>query len=370
MSETASLWADDELALIPQELRRRLVTRSCGADAAIDGVINFTSNNYLSLARHPHVIERAKEALIEDGAGAGSSRLITGTSPRITILEEKLAEMKGASRALVTSSGYAAAQAAITTLVGRSDGIALERGAHASLVAGARLSRAKISVFRRSDPDTLEKALKRLGGRSLVIVDGIHSMDGDIVHLPDLLPMIEHHHAMLLIDDAHATGVLGGGTLAHFGISPTANMIQMGTLSKALGSQGGFIAASSSVIDLMIQRAAAFIYTTALNPAAVGAAIGAIEVISREPDRIMRLRENSRKLRRLLGVEASVSPIIPLIYGEPSEAIKAARDFETAGALALAIRPPTVPKGTSRLRLSVQADHQITGSEKYLALRR
>lgn len=351
-------WIEEVLAVISPELRRSLVERDCGSDACIDGIINFTSNNYLSLARHPHVVESAAVALREDGAGAGSSRLISGTSPRIASLEERLASWKRTPRALVTSSGYAAAIGAITSLVDDGDAIVLERGAHASLVAGSRLSRARISVFHRSDPESLRSALRRTKARrSLVVLDGVHSMDGDIAPLPDLLPIAREYGAMLLVDDAHATGVIGEGgrgTLAHFDIPHDDAIIQMGTLSKALGSQGGFIAASAEVVELMVQRAGSFIYTTGLNPAAVGAAHGAMDVIEREPDRMIRLMANARMID-----PKSETPIISIVMGNPADALEASRELLERGALVLPIRVPTVPRGTDRLRISVQVDHRI-----------
>lgn len=336
--------------------RRAIVECTRGSDPYIDGRINFTSNNYLSLARHPHVIARAREALMEDGAGAGSSRLITGTFPRVARLEERIAAWKGTERALVTTSGFAAALSIIPTLVGRGDGIALERRAHASLVAGARLSGASISVWR--DAAGLERALRRIRRcpRKLVILDGVHSMDGDIAPLPEILPIVDHRGAMTVIDDAHAGGVLGpggAGTLAHFGIAARGDIIQMGTLSKALGSQGGFIAASNSLIDEIIQRGAAFIYTTGIAPACVGAALGALEIIEREPERLERLRRNFEAL-------GGTTPIIPVIVGASSRALECARELRAKNILVSAIRPPTVPRGTARIRLSIQADHEIT----------
>jgi 8-amino-7-oxononanoate synthase len=359
----------EELDRVPPELRRRIVPQIRGGDPVIDRdgsrLINFTANNYLSLASHPEVTEAAARAAREDGAGAGSSRLITGTFPRLLKLEEELARLKGTERALVTTSGFTASLAGLTALAGQNDGIALERGAHASLVSGARLSGASLAVFRRDDPASLETALRRLrraARRLLVVIDGVHSMDGDIAPLPLIMRVLEAYEAVLFIDDAHATGVIGrggAGTLSHFGILPADRIVQMGTLSKALGSQGGFIAASAPVIESIVQRAGAFVYTTALNPPAVGAALASVEILEREPQRLERLRANALSLRRALNLEESPSPILPLILGESGAAVEASRALESAGALALAIRPPTVPRGTARLRISVQADHEL-----------
>ncbi len=363
-------WMEEELAAIPGDLRRALRPRVHGAAPHVEEngrrLINFTSNNYLSLVHHPEVIEGATVALREDGAGAGSARLITGTSPRVVTLEEELAAWKGTSRALVTPTGFAAALATLTALAGPEDGIALEKGAHACLVSGARLSGAKLAVWRREDPGGLAYVLERLRGRScrrlFVVLDGVHSMDGDIADLPAILADARAVEAMIVLDDAHATGVLGAdgaGTLRHHGLSPATDIVQVGTLSKALASQGGFIAATSEVIDLVLQRGGAFIYTTGIAPACVGAALAAVRLIRREPERVTRLRDRSFALRDALGLAPVASPILPLILGDPDRALAAGRELLAAGALAQAIRPPTVPTGTARLRLSVQADHVL-----------
>lgn len=360
----------EELAAIPEDLRRTLRSRARGAAPYVeeDGrrLVNFTSNNYLSLAHHPEVVEGAMAALREDGAGAGSARLITGTSPRVVVLEEELADWKGTSRALVTPTGFAAALAVLTALVGPEDGIALEKGAHACLVSGARLSGAKIAVWRRGDPGGLDYVLGRLRGRScrriFVVLDGVHSMDGDIADLPAILAVARAAGAMTVLDDAHATGVLGAdgaGTLRHHGLAPAPDIVQVGTLSKALASQGGFLAATSEVIDLVLQRGGAFIYTTAIAPACVGAALASVRLIRRDPARVTHLRDRSFALRDALGLAPVASPILPIILGNPERALACARELLAAGALAQAIRPPTVPAGTARLRLSVQADHVL-----------
>ncbi len=374
-----------ELAGIAPEMRRRIGTVSRGADPYIvkNGrrLINLTSNNYLSLATHPGVTEAAARAARDEGAGAGSSRLIAGTSPGVSALEEELAALKGAERALVTTSGFAAALAALPALVGKGDGIALEKGCHACLIAAARLSSARIVVFRRGRPESLERALGRLRPstrRLLVVLDGVHSMDGDIAPLPALLPIVERHDAFLFVDDAHATGTLGPageGTFAHHGIRPPETAIQMGTLSKALGSQGGYIAAAAPIVELLVQRAAAFIYTTGLAPACAAAARAALDVMKREPERIERLRRNTRVFAEAAGLRTTGTPILPLVVGEPGAALALSREIEEAGALVLPIRPPTVPLGTARLRFSLQSDHGIlvegsdhAAEERYLVL--
>lgn len=381
-------WIREQLAQRSESAQRIITPVPQGAAAYIDEdgkrYINFTTNNYLSLAMHPEVCAEAKRAIDGDGAGAGSSRLISGTSPRTVELERELARFKGSKDALVFSSGYAAALAAITTLADRDDGIVLERHAHASLVAGTRQSRAQSVVWRRETGEAgLEKAIlhlrtKRNCRRVLVVADGIHSMDGDILRLPELLPVIQQQEAMLLIDDAHATGTIGktgAGTMEYWNLEPGDTIVQMGTLSKALGSQGGFIAASTEVIELIRQTAAPFIYTTGPAPAAIGAAAGALRILLREPERLDRLKKNSLILREAAGLDPCPSPIVPLVVGADERALEWKDRFKKNGALVAAIRPPTVPRNTARLRFSVQADHRIlvegadhSPQESYLVL--
>lgn len=363
-------WIDEELGAVPPELRRALRPRVRGAGAVvtIDGrvLLNFTANNYLSLVHHPEVVAGGEEALRDDGAGAGSARLITGTTPRVAALEEELAAWKGTPRALVTPTGFAAALAVLTALAGDEDGIALEKGAHACLVSGARLSGARLGVWRREDPGSLPYVLERLRGRGarrlFVVLDGVHSMDGDIADLPDVVGAARAMGAMTVIDDAHATGVLGAdgaGTLRHYAIPPAEDIVQLGTLSKALGSQGGFIAATGGAVDLVLQRGGAFIYTTGIAPACVGAALAAVRLVRRDPSRVARLKDRAFALRDALGLPSSPSPILPIVVGDAARAVAAARAVEEAGALVQAIRPPTVPPGTARLRLGLQVDHDL-----------
>jgi len=376
-----------QLEEIPFELKRRLriFDRGSAPYIEVDGrqMINLTSNNYLSLATDPLVIEGAVAAVKEDGAGAGSSRLIAGTSARITLLESKLAELKNTERALVTTSGFTAALSSIVALVGRSDGIVIEKSSHACLISGARLSGSKTIFFRKNNLEGLTRALKKLRDRSkrlLIILDGVHSMDGDIAPLPEILNIAEEFDSFLLVDDAHGTGTLGPngeGIFAHFGIKPSEYVIQMGTLSKALGSQGGFLAADKAIIDLFIQKSPAFIYTTGLNPAAVGAANAALDILAKNNERVVNLRRNISAFCKKIGIQTSKTPIIPIVIGGEKETIELSNKLEAAGCLTLPIRPPTVPKGTSRLRLSVQSGHRFfvetsehASEERYLVLLR
>ncbi|MBL4890033.1 MAG: aminotransferase class I/II-fold pyridoxal phosphate-dependent enzyme [Candidatus Lindowbacteria bacterium] len=352
-----------------------------------DELINFTTNNYLSLSTHPAVIEAAIRCVQDHGAGAGSSRLVAGTNSLVLELESRMSDLKETESTVVTTSGYSASLSLLPVIVGREDGIALEKGAHASLVAGSRMSKASIAVFRRDRLGSLERAidyLKKKGAKNvLVVIDGIHSMDGDIAPLDTIIPIVEEKGVWLVVDDAHATGVLGSegrGTFSHFDMKPGANVIQLGTLSKAIGSQGGYISASEKVIQLIKQKASAFIYTTGLSPSCVGAALKSLEIIESDNDRLARLRKNVESIRKKLFDDeraTSPSPIIPIICGAEERALEASKELMSAGALTVAIRPPTVPKGSSRLRISVQADHRMfvegadhSAEERYLVIMR
>jgi 8-amino-7-oxononanoate synthase len=356
----------DELRkLDAQGLRRQLQPEPAGN-------VSFASNDYLGLRTDPRIVLAAQQAAEKFGTGTGASRLISGTSRLMGQLEESLSAFEGREAALVFSSGYHAAAGTITTLVGPGDEIILDKLCHASLIDGARLSGARVRTFRHTCVSRLRDLLDRPAhGRRLVITDGLFSMDGDLSPLGDIGALCAAHDAALMIDEAHGTGCLGahGRGAAEELHAEALVHVSMGTLSKALGSQGGFICASRIVVDLLVSRARSFIYTTAPSPCVIGAALAALRVIVEEPQRRERLRERAAQLRCLLqeaGFETgrSCSQIIPVLMGDNRSALDASAFLLDRGYHCPAIRYPTVPRGTSRLRLSVTSEHtreQING---------
>ncbi|MEO5657538.1 MAG: 8-amino-7-oxononanoate synthase [Nitrospiria bacterium] len=345
----------------------RAVVDGGGPRLILDGrsLINLGSNNYLGLAEHPRVERAAADAMSRAGVGAGASRLLTGHGAVHEALEAALARLKGAERALVFSSGYLANVGTIPALVGRGDLILADRDIHASLVDGCRVSGARLRVYRRDRLDRLGAALaSRRSGLALIVTEGVFSMEGDLAPLPDLADLAERHGALLMVDEAHATGVFGAtgsGSVEHWGLQERVP-IQMGTLSKALGALGGFVAGSQLLIEYLIHRARTFIYTTAVPAGIAAAALEAIRLLDAEPERRRRLWANCALWRdgvTALGFDTfrSASPIVPLRVGSDDLALRLSAELATEGVYAPAIRPPTVPKGTARLRTSILATH-------------
>jgi len=336
-------------------LRRRFVTE-------VGGRINLASNDYLGLARDPRLTEGAAMAARAWGGGATASPLICGLLPIHAELERRLADLKRCASAMVFSSGYAANLGLVASLAGRGDIVFADRLAHASLLDGARLSGSRLVRFRHNDAGHLEELLIRHEGaaRRVVVTESVFSMDGDLAPLRDLHAVARRHGAMLVVDEAHATGVYGpggAGRTVELGIAGE-DVVAMGTLSKALGSQGGYVAGTERLTEWLTQSARSYLYSTALCPAAAGAALSALDVLAAEPDRPERLRRRALEFRDRLSsgrvpVPAGDSPIVPLVIGEARGAAEFASRLEAAGVLAVAIRPPTVPPGTSRVRLSV-----------------
>lgn len=323
---------------------------------------NFSSNDYLGLASHREVVEAAVRVARDFGAGTGSSRLLCGTQSPHCELEEKIAAFKNTAGALVFGSGYSASVGTLTALAGRNDVILLDRLAHACLVDGARLSGAIVRPFRHNDPEHLEHHLqwaktKHPRARVFIITESVFSMDGDTAPLREIVELKDRHGAVLMLDEAHAVGVLGrsGRGLAdqmHLG---SRIEIQMGTLGKALGSSGGYIAGSAALIDLLVNRARSFIFSTA-PPASTAAAASAALAICTSP-------EGDRRREALRGLAAILDPsmpaaILPVVLGDETDALRASQSLFDLGFLVPAIRPPTVPKGTSRLRVSLSASHE------------
>lgn len=363
---------EQELELLKaQGLYRSCRTMEAVEDGCvlIDGQwkINLAANNYLGLTRHPRVVAAAREALERFGAGAGSARLLGGTFPPHEALEEALARFKQAEAALLFPTGYMANLGTVTALLGAEDLVIGDRLNHASLIDACRLSGAEFRVYPHADADRLDEALKQRRSRYrrvLVITEGFFSMDGDLPPLPEIVQVARQHDGWLLLDDAHATGVFGKngrGTLEHFGIPPE-GILQMGTLSKALGSVGGYVAGPRAVIDLLRNKARSFIYTTAAPPACAAAALEALRVIEEEPVWRERLWGNVRTW--ITGLKAArveliseAGPIVPVRSGTNQETLDLAQALLDQGVYAPGIRPPTVPEGSARIRTSLSALH-------------
>ena len=369
MRVTETWMADGLGSLREGGLERSLVAYAdTGATvrAGSKSLVNFSSNDYLGLARHPVVLAAVAAAVQGYGAGATASRLVTGTLSCHEALESQLAALKGYPAALVFGSGYAANVGIISALVGRDDHIFIDRLAHASLVDAAVLSRAKVHRFAHNDPDAFRKALHACatGGKRLLVTESVFSMDGDVAPVAALAAVAEAGGAMVLVDEAHTTGVFGpkgAGLIRQAGVESQVNC-SMGTLSKALGGYGGFVACSAEMRRWLIHKARSFIYSTALPPAMVGAALGALECLRADPGMGRRLLDQAALFRtRLqeLGLDTgpSESQIIPVLVGDNDRALRLHRRLVEHGVLAVAIRPPTVPQGTARLRLSVRLDH-------------
>lgn len=357
-------------ALASRSLLRRLRTidSAPGTEVDLDGhrVLLFSSNNYLDLAAHPRVTEAAINAIRRYGVGAGASRLVSGSLRPHRELEERLAAFKREEAALVFPTGYQANLGLIPTLAEDREVLYVDRLCHASLIDACRLCEASLRVYRHRDHAHLARLLQQgcPPRPALIITDGVFSMDGDLAPLPELCKAAEQAGATLVVDDAHGTGVMGKdgrGTVEHYGLEGRA-IVQMGTLSKALGGMGGFVAGSRDLIEYLVNRARPFIYTTALPPAMAAAAAAALDVIEAEPERRARLWSLRDRLHEgicQIGFDTldSRSPIIPLLVGDADQALALSDQLLTHGVYAPAIRPPTVPAGTSRIRMSVTAGH-------------
>jgi 8-amino-7-oxononanoate synthase len=329
-------------------------------------VLLFCSNNYLGLANHPALIEAAHEATARFGVGAASSRLISGHMQPHRELEEAIAAWKGSEAALCFSTGYQANLGALTALTGEGDVVLSDALNHASLIDGARLSRAEVRVFRHNDVEHLEHLLAGCAGarRILVATESVFSMDGDHAPLVALVEAARRHGAWVLVDEAHAAGVFGkagAGLVDELGLGDAVD-VRIGTLGKALGSFGAYVAGSTALVHLLVNKARPFIFTTGLPPGAVAAAQAAIELCQREPERAAGLRRRVRALGLRLraggwDVPNVESQILPVVVGEAHRAVALAGELLRHDVYVAAIRPPTVPPGTSRLRLSVMATH-------------
>ena len=324
----------------------------------------MASNNYLGLTHHPHVKDRASQALQQYGTGSGGARLTSGSFPLFQELENRLAQWKECEKALTFTAGFMANLGTIYALVHKGDIIFSDELNHASLIDGCRLSGAKIQVYPHKDVKVLEPLLaeSKHYGMRFIITDGVFSMDGDIAPLPELLELAERYDALLIVDDAHATGVIGEGRgTAHHFHCESPRIITTGTMSKALGSIGGYVCGSQTVIDYIINHSRPFIFATALSPADIGASLGALEVLSEEPSVYQNLRSNTEYMHKALqslGIPSTDdTPIFPIIIGSNEDTLKASHLCEQEGIILSGIRPPTVPINTGRLRLTVTAAH-------------
>jgi glycine C-acetyltransferase/8-amino-7-oxononanoate synthase len=358
----------DELRALGLRRRTRLVNGPQGPHVLLDGkpVLLLCSNNYLGLADHARVREAAADAAMRWGAGAGASRLVSGTMTIHRRLEERLAAFKGTETALLFGSGYLANAGVVAALARPGDVVFSDELNHASIIDGCRLSRAEVFVYEHCDVEHLEWGISRAEGRgALIATDGVFSMDGDVAPLPEIVELAQRHRVRVMVDEAHGTGALGPGgrgAVAEAGLTDEVDVI-VGTLGKALGSYGAFVACERRMATYLVNSARTFIFSTALPPPAVAAALAALRLLEERPERVRRLAANSTVLRSALAGEGfdmgdSSTQIVPLVVGDAELAMRICESALERGVFAQAIRPPTVPAMTSRLRLAVMASHR------------
>lgn len=350
---------------------RRILETAQGPEIKLAGksYLNFCSNDYLGLANHPEIVSSFKHAADKYGVGSGASHLVVGHSSAHHQLEEALAEFVGRPKALLFSSGYMANLGVVTALLGKNDFIFEDRLNHASLLDAGILCGARFQRFQHNDVNDLKiklgKQSSEVGRRKLVVVDGVFSMDGDLAPLPELAALCRQENAWLMVDDAHGLGVLGEagrGTLSHFGCSNDDVPVLMGTLGKSFGTAGAFVAGSEALIDTLIQFARTYIYTTALPPAVAAASLSSLELVKKETWRREKLKSLVKQFRQgakdlAYTLADSETAIQPILVGEPATALALSQALQAEGILISAIRPPTVPKGTARLRVTLSAAH-------------
>jgi 8-amino-7-oxononanoate synthase len=374
-------FAQDRQRRIAANLQRSLrpIDGSQGPRVLVDGrpVLSLCSNNYLGLATHPEVVNAAVEAARAYGVGSGASRLISGSMRVHQELEARLAAFKGAEASLLFTSGYQANLGVIPSLVGPEDAVFSDALNHASLIDGCRLSRAAVHVYGHADVGDLEERLRAARARHrLVVTDAVFSMDGDSAPLVAICDLAKRYDAMVMVDEAHATGVLGArgaGLVEALGLERRVT-VQMGTLGKALGGFGAYVAGSSALIDFLINRARTFVFTTALPPPVVAAAAAALTIVEREPERRAAVRRNAARLRaglRNLSYDVrgnADSHILPIVIGDAGETMRLSDELLELGVFAHGIRPPTVPDGTARIRATVMTTHTEADIDDALAV--
>ena len=352
------------------DLQRRHLRRALAETMREDGIwverdgkrlLSFSCNDYLNLTQHPAIKQAAIAAIETYGAGSGASRLVTGNHPLYAQLEARLARIKQTEAAVVFGSGYLANAGIIPVLIGIDGMVLADELSHACLFAGAQLSRGTVMTFRHNDLAHARELLARHRNEynhALIVTDGVFSMDGDLAPLAELLALANEFDAWLMSDDAHGLGVVGGGRgSSYVGNAHIPIPLQMGTLSKAIGAYGGYLCGSSAVIDLIRNRARTLIYSTGLPPSCVAAAIAALDLIEREPGYAALPVQKAKAFTGAVGLPAAQSPIVPVIIGEEEATLAASRLLADVGFLAAPIRPPTVPAGTARLRLTFTAQH-------------
>lgn len=361
----------EEIEQLGLSRRLRMVSGPQGPTVLIDGrpVLLLCSNNYLGLADHPNVREAAAEAALCWGVGAGASRLVSGTMTIHHDLEERLATFEGTGASVLFGSGYLANLGVIGAFAGPGDTIFSDRLNHASIVDGCRASRAQVVVYRHLDHEHLATCLRRHcgEGRRLIVTDSVFSMDGDLAPLPEIVELARRHDARVIVDEAHATGALGPGgrgAVAHFGLEGQVDAI-VGTLGKALGSYGAYVCGERRTIDYLVNVARSLIFSTAPSPPAIAGALAALELLESRPELVQRLHAAARALRAGLAEEGFAVPesdmhIVPMLVGSERAAMAMSQAALEDGVFAQGIRPPTVPAGTSRLRLAVMASHTAT----------
>jgi 8-amino-7-oxononanoate synthase len=364
----------DELRESGLRRRLRLISSPQGPRVTLDGrpVLLLCSNDYLGLADHPRVRGAAAEAAMRWGAGAGASRLISGNMQPHRLLEERLAAFKGYEAALLFGSGYLANVGTIAALAGRGEVVFSDELNHASIIDGCRLSRAETFVYRHRDIEHLAWGLREAGTRaSLIVTDGLFSMDGDVAPLPELVELARRHSCLLMVDEAHATGALGPGgrgSVAAAGLSGEVDVV-MGTLGKALGSYGAYVCAGRELTELLLNTARTFVFSTAPPPPVAAASMAALTLLESHPHRVERLAENAATLRRALAAEglavsASESQILPVAVGDADRTMELCERALERGVFVQGIRPPTVPEGSSRLRFTAMATHRTAELER------
>ncbi len=341
-------------------------------------MLMFGSYSYLGLIGHPRVNAAAIDAVKRYGTGTNGVRLLAGTLPIHNQLEERIAELKGTQDAITFSSGYAANVSTISALVGRHDAVFCDKLDHASIVDGCRLSGAKLVRFNHNDVDDLDRrlALNADSAQKLVVVDGVYSMDGDVADLPGLRRVCDRHGALLMVDEAHALGVIGAtgkGIEEHFNLPPATVDIKMGTLSKAIPSVGGYVASSRELVSTLKHQARAFIYSAALPPASAAASLAALNVMQEEPERVQRLQSNAAYMLRTLreagfDLLQSETAIAPVICGSAEIAARLMMHCVAAGVFVQAVLPPVVPEGLARLRATVTANHNFEDIDNFVSV--